>query len=381
MSALTSLRFFAAIYVVFHHTFVIKSFLTYIGPDSVFGKLFTLGYVSVSFFFLLSGYILGVVYLQRGTEVNRRSFYLARFARVYPLFFLTLILDTPNLYFIKVAQYGQMGGLVRTVIRFFAATFMIQAWYVQWRGIDNPNWSLSAEAFFYLVFPFVGVVLWRARGASLWMAAAAVYLGGQALILLVAPHLDAETSPYLPALHLSTFMLGILLARWQTLNAKAALPGRASVGLAPNVVSVICLALFGMAVNWSSILPRYFWFDGILAPVFVAFGVVGGASAQRALAGAAGRGELRPLPDSFPSAASVPASGLGSERILSVIPRHFDWIEHRELSLLRGPGAHLDLEALECLACQGDCRDVVGRSMSGVACGMCRSRCRPVPAL
>lgn len=268
MSALTSLRFFAAIYVVFHHTFVIKSFLTYISPDSVFGKLFTLGYVSVSFFFLLSGYILGVVYFQRGTQVNRRSFYLARFARVYPLFFLTLILDTPNLYFIKVAQYGQMGGLVRTVIRFFAATFMIQAWYVQWRGIDNPNWSLSAEAFFYLVFPFVGVVLWRARGASLWMAAAAVYLGGQALILLVAPHLDAETSPYLPALHLSTFMLGILLARWQTLNAKAALPGRASVGLAPNVVSVICLALFGMAVNWSSILPRYFWFDGILAPVF-----------------------------------------------------------------------------------------------------------------
>src|SRR5579885_2691612 len=54
---LTTLRFFAAAFVVFYHTW-----------PAVLGArphLFGFGYISVSFFFTLSGYILAVVYLRR----------------------------------------------------------------------------------------------------------------------------------------------------------------------------------------------------------------------------------------------------------------------------------------------------------------------------
>jgi peptidoglycan/LPS O-acetylase OafA/YrhL len=63
--ALTSLRFFAALYVVSYHTIHASSFLPRIS-GTIVDKVVSLGYVSVSFFFLLSGYILSMVYLRRG---------------------------------------------------------------------------------------------------------------------------------------------------------------------------------------------------------------------------------------------------------------------------------------------------------------------------
>ena len=269
LSALTSLRFFAALYVVFHHAFVIPSFLTWIPPNGVVGRFLGLGYVAVSFFFLLSGYILGIVYLQRGGTVDLRSFYSARFARVYPLFFLTLVIDTPNLLAMKVADYGLSGGLVRTAIRFVANTFMLQAWYPPWRGIDNPNWSLSAETFFYLAFPFLGIALWKLRGMTFWLASGAMYLGGQLLVFWVAPRISAESATFLPILHLSTFAMGILLARWQTRRGEQ--PGRLGrIGsLGPSLVTILAVACFCAAVNWSPLIPRYALYDGLLAPVFI----------------------------------------------------------------------------------------------------------------
>src|ERR1700760_2252759 len=67
--ALTSLRFFAALYVVLYHTlwFAIPS----ITPSSIVGRILSLGFLSVSFFFLLSGYILALVYLRDGRPVAK----------------------------------------------------------------------------------------------------------------------------------------------------------------------------------------------------------------------------------------------------------------------------------------------------------------------
>jgi peptidoglycan/LPS O-acetylase OafA/YrhL len=60
-------------------------------------KAISLGYVSVSFFFFLSGYILSVAYLSGGHNFpSKANFYSARFARIYPLYILTIILDTPD---------------------------------------------------------------------------------------------------------------------------------------------------------------------------------------------------------------------------------------------------------------------------------------------
>jgi peptidoglycan/LPS O-acetylase OafA/YrhL len=105
--ALTSLRFFAALYVVCFHALSVASFLPSIRSESFLGRWLGLGYTSVSFFFLLSGYILGVVYLRRGSPVALGAFFRARFARIYPLLFLSLVVDIP--YFFN--QESHLRGL------------------------------------------------------------------------------------------------------------------------------------------------------------------------------------------------------------------------------------------------------------------------------
>jgi peptidoglycan/LPS O-acetylase OafA/YrhL len=269
--ALTSLRFFAALFVVLYHS--TAEFLPGIQNLHGLENFVLLGFVSVSFFFLLSGYILGVVYLRREGPVAKGAFYKARFARVYPLFFLTLVLDTPSLFLPRWTTYGLTSAVLKTAATFVGNTVMLQAWIPNLRGIDNPNWSLSVETLFYVVFPLLGVALWKLRGLSLWVAAAAIYLGGQALVVAAASRIGAYAAEFQPLLHLSTFAIGILLARWQTLGRQ----GRRESGGAqkPNewalwLVSALAAVGFGIVVYWSPRIPSSSLCDGLLAPIFAA---------------------------------------------------------------------------------------------------------------
>ncbi len=267
--ALTSLRFFAALFVVQFHA--MWGFLPSVTHETWLGRVVTLGFVSVSFFFLLSGYILGVVYLRGGGPVRARDFFRARFARVYPLFFLTLVLDTPNLFLARLGTYGLKSAVVKTSVTFLGNAAMLQAWILQLRGIDNPNWSLSVETIFYLSFPLLGVALWKLRGASLWLVAGLVYVGGQAVVLLVAPHLNADPdlAKFLPLLHLSTFALGVLVARWQSLQPRRVSPGAAPWLVTPWLVALLAAAGFAAVVYFAPAIPTANLYDGLLAPIFI----------------------------------------------------------------------------------------------------------------
>jgi hypothetical protein len=105
------------------------------------------GYLAVALFFLLSGFILSYTYA--GNVENGRQhakFWEPRFARIYPVYFLSLMLALPF----------QRALPLTTKIAVLA---MVQAWNPfrrGWTGAWNyPAWSLSVEAFFYLCFPFI----------------------------------------------------------------------------------------------------------------------------------------------------------------------------------------------------------------------------------
>lgn len=263
--ALTSLRFFAALFVVLYHT--LWTVVPTLTRESAIGRVLSLGYVSVSFFYLLSGYILGMVYLSSGRPLNRRNFYAARFARVYPLYFLTLLLDTPDLLLNRVQLYGGFGGAARTARTFLIQIVMLQAWIPQLRGIDPPNWSLSAETIFYIIFPFIGIAIWKLKSWRLWTWTILIWVGGQLIIDLITPHVPKLLIWYNPVLHISTFALGIFLARWQCLQRERR--GRSS-RRASSVPLTLALAFFGFAcvVYWQDLIPEGNIRDGILAPVF-----------------------------------------------------------------------------------------------------------------
>ena len=158
LAALTSLRFFAAMWVVFYHFW---DNLSPSMPDVV-----AKGYLGVELFFVLSGFILSHVYLERFKlgDFSYREFLWARLARVYPLHF-TIILGL-GLLILGLAFAGIHAGDKLIVWSSLPAQLTLtQAWGLgQGGGWNHPAWSISAEWFAYLSFPafaFLFARLWK----------------------------------------------------------------------------------------------------------------------------------------------------------------------------------------------------------------------------
>jgi len=262
---LTSLRFFAAIYVVLYHTMSVM--VASVGCNSSIVHVLSLGYVSVSFFFFLSGYILSIAYLGRDRRLAaKRAFYASRFARVYPFFVLTLFLDTPDWFLAHKRFFGScFSALLSTTAVLVEHLLMLQAWIPSQRGIDRPNWSLSVEVFLYLLFPVLAVRIWSLGSKAVGSLAVGLWIAGLLLLLLASKHLAIDTLMFTPVAHLSTFLLGITLARWQHLNE-------------PRIKSwsgkVIAFMLFISGIATAStffmedLIPKQYLNDGLLAPIF-----------------------------------------------------------------------------------------------------------------
>jgi peptidoglycan/LPS O-acetylase OafA/YrhL len=166
---LTSLRFFAALAIVVYH--LQGTIVTTPSHNSL-----ALG---VSFFFVLSGFILTYVYRDMSdTSVGR--FYQARFARVWPLHLVTTVLVM--VFFVRGLSHRP--GLIPALA---LNTTLLQAW-VPVNGIvfslNAVSWSISAELGFYLVFPLLA----RTRHFSVWYACIAlgvlgIVLGVQATVV------------------------------------------------------------------------------------------------------------------------------------------------------------------------------------------------------
>jgi peptidoglycan/LPS O-acetylase OafA/YrhL len=177
LNPLTSIRFFGAVYVTLGHWWRVDVPIRF-HSDLLFRSLF-LGGACVSGFYLLSGFILGWVYLTPGERLNKRQFFMSRFARIYPIFLITLVADTPWYFFSHISQYGVKGALIKTGTVFTSCLLMLQAWSPKFWGLDFPNWSLSVESLCYAIFPFVGFLLWRLRGVWVWIVMLLLYVGGQ----------------------------------------------------------------------------------------------------------------------------------------------------------------------------------------------------------
>ena len=157
LEQLTSLRFFAALAIVFHH---LRGEMGVRDVDVGLDQ-------GVSFFFVLSGFILAYVYpqLPHGKAVG--TFWRARIARIWPAHFASFLLGWLLLDY-KIVPATAIANLA-----------LVQAWVPFWSFFFSYNgvaWSISTEFFFYLCFPFL---LHR------WDATWRVKLGGAATLLLV----------------------------------------------------------------------------------------------------------------------------------------------------------------------------------------------------
>lgn len=146
INTLTSLRFIFALMVFGAHCYTIDRFF-----DAHFFKE---GFVGVSFFFVLSGFIIAYNYqmkLARG-KTDKRTFWVARIARVYPLHWLTLFLAA------ILGTYVVASGAIDWCKHFFTSLTLTNAYIPKsdyFFSFNSPAWSLCCEQLFYLCFPFL----------------------------------------------------------------------------------------------------------------------------------------------------------------------------------------------------------------------------------
>jgi peptidoglycan/LPS O-acetylase OafA/YrhL len=158
---LTSVRFFAAMWVVVHH-FPLTGMPFHPFPWLV--DFLKFGYQAVPFFFILSGFILGYNYFPTYSLARHPEFVFLRFARLWPVHAVALLLsDSPT----------------RWTVDRVAELFMVRSWYKNTVFTNPPAWSISAEWFAYLcLFPLAWAAFKRIRSVPV--------LAGIVLALLVA---------------------------------------------------------------------------------------------------------------------------------------------------------------------------------------------------
>ncbi|QES48296.1 acyltransferase [Streptomyces venezuelae] len=217
LSSLTGMRFLAALLVFISHVAAARMFTNNQTNADLDKYLGTLGFIGVSFFFILSGFVL----TWSAKEGDRPVlFWRRRFAKIYPVHFVTWV---GGLLLVLQAGFPMTGK------QFYPGLFLTNAWVSDFsviRGTNGAAWSLCAELLFYLSFPLLLPLLKKIRPGNLWKWAAGAVLGAVAVPALAESLLPHQAFPglkydwyqfwavyFFPAGRLFEFVLGILLAR------------------------------------------------------------------------------------------------------------------------------------------------------------------------
>lgn len=120
----------------------------------------------VSFFFVLSGFILRLVYGELRSAAEVRRFYVARIARIWPMHLLSI-----------AALLLIVGDALPSWNVTAANVFLLQSWvpHPGWYfSLNGVSWSISTELAFYALFPFISARLTRTWQIKIALAVAGI---------------------------------------------------------------------------------------------------------------------------------------------------------------------------------------------------------------
>ncbi|MBL7817606.1 MAG: acyltransferase [Saprospiraceae bacterium] len=154
-SGLNALRFFAAYFVVLHHGETIRA--KYGLPNFEHYSFFRNGSLAVSFFFVLSGFLITYLLLseiRKTHDISLSKFYMRRVLRIFPLYYLLVFIGLIAIpFFLNVIHFPNTqpystaeGG----VLFLFFLSFVVNALFGS--HFLEPLWSIGVEEYFYLIW-------------------------------------------------------------------------------------------------------------------------------------------------------------------------------------------------------------------------------------
>jgi peptidoglycan/LPS O-acetylase OafA/YrhL len=207
---------------------------------------------------------MALVYFRSGKKLDLGSYSTARFSRIYPVYILAFAVTC--LYYLDLMARMKSPKI-------WANIFLYQSWIPTYsQSFNMAAWSLSVEAFFYILFPFL--VIWLARvpprriiwlSIGFWVVSQIVH---STMYVTMMP--DAHLLlGYFPLFHLSAFLLGLGGGIWFVTR-----PSELTVNQSVNrVLLFVALGLVSAALIGRQLAPRLFRslsLDvGSLAPLFL----------------------------------------------------------------------------------------------------------------
>ncbi|MCX5236663.1 acyltransferase [Streptomyces prunicolor] len=272
LPSLTGLRFFAALCVFLLHSLMLADPLKVTVPMSFFADsriaepLNTFvgkgGYIGVSFFFVLSGFVLT---WSTRPGASSGAFLRRRLVKIFP-----------NHLVMWVLAMALFAGAFTPVSTWLPNLFLTHAYFPQadrFTSVNPPSWTLCCELLFYVLFPLLIRPVRKAAENRLWLWAG-VSVAGMVAVELVTKYVipDSPRSTMLPIavpqqwfgyifppMRLFEFVLGMFLAR---IVAAGRWPR--AIGLAPATL----LALAGYV--WTIYVPSPYDFTlSMVIPISV----------------------------------------------------------------------------------------------------------------
>ncbi|MBB3222337.1 acyltransferase family protein [Pseudoduganella umbonata] len=223
--ALNWLRFLLALYLVFFHTFRNNySEITGSWIEAFLG----LGNMATSVFFVLSGFLLTHAYVTRknGAPVDKRNFFISRFATLYPLHLVGLLVAAipvcAAVYSnggvkVPIDAFGtaeRMLGKLELLVALGTNLFLMNAWNPYYLSFNFASWSLSALAFYYLLFPAAARHIYKLKSPIVALLVLGLLFTIPGIIADLMERKDLLTEGLLhrnPIIRLPLFLAGMVL--------------------------------------------------------------------------------------------------------------------------------------------------------------------------
>ncbi len=268
LDQITFTRFIAALSVVFFH------YGQSIFPANI-SFLFeniTAGPIAVGYFYVLSGFIMAIAYYQidpsKQTGINKKKYWIARFARIYPVYFIALLL-------IVIAKLRVVADNPEQLP---LQLLLLQSWIPgEPITLNTPGWSLSVEAFFYFCLPFLLLWIYKHGIKSLLIFCVILWVVTQAVLLIGLNSADYAPKTHLhdfiyynPLMHLSSFIAGLLVGIYLK---QRNLKGHSKNNTNWIIVSftLIFVLIWGRPYLEEIIGIKIAFTNGLLAPTFLLF--------------------------------------------------------------------------------------------------------------